>query len=60
MSLKSTALAGVVERVKGGRATRVQALVCGIAAGAAFYKLLRSGADDADEQDAAEEPEATS
>ena len=56
MSLKSTALAGVLERVKGGRATRMQALVGGIAAGVAVYRLLRSGADDA-EQDEEGEPE---
>jgi hypothetical protein len=56
MSLKSTALAGFLERLMGGRATRAQALVSGIAAGVAVYKLLRSGADDA-EQDEASEPE---
>jgi len=58
MSLKSTAMAGVLERLKGGRATRVQALVGGIAAGAVVYKLLRSGADDDEEQDETEAPEA--
>jgi hypothetical protein len=60
MALKTKALEGVLERVKGGRATRLQAsvsaIVAGVAACAIIYKLLRSGADDA-EQDEAAEPE---
>jgi len=59
MSLKNTAIEGVLERLMGGRATRVQALVGGIAAGAAVYKLLRSGAGNGDaEQDETEAPQA--
>ena len=54
MSLKSTAVEGVLERVKGRRATRMQALVSAMAAAAAVYKLLRSGADDAEQGEAAE------
>ena len=46
MSLKSTAVQGVLERVKGGNATRMQALVAAIGAAAAVYKLLRSGGDE--------------
>jgi len=37
----------------------VQAVVGGIAAGAAVYKLLRSAADDDAEQDETEPPQAT-
>jgi hypothetical protein len=54
MSLKSTAVEGVLERVRGGRATRMQALVSAMAAGAVVYKLLRSGADDVEQGEAAE------
>jgi hypothetical protein len=53
--LKTAAVEGVVERLKGGQASRLQALVAAFAAGAAVYKLLRSGADDAHEQDTAED-----
>ena len=57
MSLKSTALQGVLARVKGGKATRMQALVGAIGAAVAVYKLLRSGGDEqGDEQDDATEP----
>jgi hypothetical protein len=57
MSLKGMALEGPLERLKGGRATRMQAIVSGLAAAAVVYKLLRSGADD-EEKDEAEEDEA--
>ena len=49
MALKSKALEGVLERAKGGPATRLQAsvsaIVAGVAVGVAVYKLLRSGAE---------------
>jgi hypothetical protein len=45
MSMKTAAIEGVLERVKGGRATRLQALLGAVAAGAGVYKLLRSGTD---------------
>ena len=57
--LKTTALKGVVERLKGGSATRMQALVGAIAAGAAVYKLLRSGGGEEEEATEPEGPTST-
>ena len=54
MPLESTALQGVLRLLRGGKATRMQALVGATAAAAAVYKLLRSGGD---EQDEATEPD---
>jgi hypothetical protein len=45
MSMKTAAIEGVLKRVTGGRATRLQALLGAVAAGAGVYKLLRSGTD---------------
>jgi ABC-type cobalt transport system substrate-binding protein len=54
MSLKAKALEpavkGVFERASGDRASRMQALMAALAAGAAVYKLLRSKAKAGNEQ----------
>ena len=50
MSMSTTALEGVLERLKGGRASRMQALVAAVAAGGGVYKLLRSGVEPSDEE----------
>jgi hypothetical protein len=47
-----TALKGVTERIAGRRASRMQALAVAVGAAVVAYRLLRSGEEEAETQDA--------